>query len=67
VVATDDVRVLLAYIPPTWKGSIDLAVDMTARAESSHGSWFGPTNGSYAEAPCGLFATSRLGRSCLLG
>lgn len=53
--ATSDGKALLAYIPPTRKGPINVTVDMAALAGPSRASWFDPTSGNYTQVPGGTF------------
>jgi hypothetical protein len=52
--ATADGKVLLAYVPPTVKGSSSVTVDMTQLRGNVRERWFDPTSGSYKEAASSL-------------
>ncbi len=52
--ATADGKVLLAYIPPTAKGSSSVTVDMTRLRGNVRERWFDPTSGNYKEAASSL-------------
>lgn len=47
--ATSDGKVLLAYVPPTAKGSPSIRIDMTALNGVAGGRWFDPASGGSVE------------------
>ena len=53
--ATSDGKVLLAYVPPTRRATLDITVDMSALTGPSRGRWFDPTSGRYTDVPDGPF------------
>ena len=52
--ATREGTLLVAYVPPSHKGSI--TVDMTAMGGSTKASWFDPTNGTFSKISGSPFA-----------
>jgi uncharacterized protein DUF4038/collagenase-like protein with putative collagen-binding domain len=53
--AMSDGKALLAYVPPTRKGAVNITVDMTSLAGPSRGEWFDPTSGTFTEVAGGIF------------
>ncbi len=49
--ASADGKVLLAYVPPTAKGSRSISIDMTALSGAARGRWFDPASGGFVEVP----------------
>jgi hypothetical protein len=49
--ATDDGRALVAYLPPTAKGSRQITIDLRALRGPAQARWFDPTSGKYATIP----------------
>jgi len=47
--AASDGKLLLAYIPPTVRGSVTISIDLARLSGSAHARWFDPASGKYTE------------------